>query len=794
MTESRDSAATGSRGPAASRDSGASRDSAATGSQDAAASRDSAATGTEASLGELERLVSGQHHDPHSILGAHAGPDGVVVRALRPLARSVILVLDDGRRVPMTHLYQGVFTVTLPEFPDEKVPDYRIATSYSPDAEDETVAEDPYRFLPQLSEYDLYLIGEGRHEELWRVLGAHVREVDQVIGVSFAVWAPNARGVRVAGDFNYWDGRAFPMRSLGVSGVWELFIPGVADGARYKYAVCGFDGVWRDKADPMARYAERPPATASVVFTSRYSWEDSSWMGARPSRTPVSEAMSIYEVHLGSWRPGLSYRELADQLVSYVVDLGFTHVEFLPVAEHPFGGSWGYQVTSYYAPTSRFGDPDDFRHLVDALHQAGIGVLLDWVPAHFPRDEWALARFDGTALYEDPDPRRGSHPDWGTLIFNFGRTEVRNFLVANAVYWLDEFHIDGLRVDAVASMLYLDYSRKPGEWAPNQYGGRENLDAISFLQEANATCYKRVPGITMIAEESTAWPGVSRPVYLGGLGFGFKWNLGWMHDTLNYLSLDPIYRQYHHNEMTFSMMYAYTENFVLPLSHDEVVHGKGSLLGKMPGDEWRRFAGLRTLLAYQWAHPGKQLLFMGSEFGQGSEWSDTKGLDWWVLDFDVHQGVQRLSRDLNLAYRQYPAFWQLDASPDGFRWIDANDAQGNVLSFLRFPAAAASSASPASSFVSPASASAWSGEPGGSPGVIACVANFSAVPHLDYKVGLPAAGRWRELINTDAIVYGGSGVGNLGGIEAVAEPWHGLPASASITVPPLGVLWLTPEE
>ena len=524
-------------------------------------------------------------------------------------------------------------------------------------------------------------------------------------------------------------------------------------------------------------------------------------MAARPSRSPVSEPMSIYEVHLGSWRPGLSYRELADQLVSYVVDLGFTHVEFLPVAEHPFGGSWGYQVTSYYAPTSRFGDPDDFRHLVDALHQAGIGVLLDWVPAHFPRDEWALARFDGTPLYEHPDPRRGAHPDWGTLIFNFGRTEVRNFLVANAVYWLEEFHIDGLRVDAVASMLYLDYSRKPGEWAPNQYGGRENLDAISFLQEVNATCYKRVPGITMTAEESTAWPGVSRPVYLGGLGFGFKWNLGWMHDTLNYLSLDPIYRQYHHNEMTFSMMYAYTENFVLPLSHDEVVHGKGSLLGKMPGDEWRRFAGLRTLLAYQSAHPGKQLLFMGSEFGQGSEWSDTKGLDWWVLDFDVHQGVQRLSRDLNAAYRQYPAFWQLDASPDGFRWIDANDAQGNVLSFLRFPAAAgaspASSASSASS-ASPASASsassASSGDLGGAPGVIACIANFSAVPHLDYKVGLPAAGRWREVINTDAIVYGGSGVGNLGGIEAKPEPWHGLPASASITVPPLGVLWLTPEE
>ena len=682
------------------------------------------------SLGELERLVSGLHHDPHSILGAHPGPDGVVVRALRPLARSVKLVLDDGRRVPMDHLYQGVFTVTLPE---DKVPDYRFATSYAPDGEDETVAEDPYRFLPSLSDYDLYLIGEGRHEELWRVLGAHVREVDQVTGVSFAVWAPNARGVRVTGDFNYWDGRAFPMRSLGVSGVWELFIPGVTDGARYKYAVCGIDGVWRDKADPLARYAERPPATASVVFTSSYAWSDSAWMSARPSRTPVSEPMSIYEVHLGSWKPGLSYQELADQLVAYVTDMGFTHVEFLPVAEHPFGGSWGYQVTSYYAPTSRFGDPDDFRHLVDAMHQAGIGVLLDWVPAHFPRDEWALARFDGTALYEHPDPQRGTQPDWGTLIFNFGRTEVRNFLVANAVYWLDEFHIDGLRVDAVASMLYLDYSREAGEWTPNEYGGRENLDAISFLREANATCYKRVPGITMTAEESTAWPGVSRPVYLGGLGFGFKWNLGWMHDTLSYLSLDPIYRQYHHNEMTFSMVYAYTENFVLPLSHDEVVHGKGSLLGKMPGDEWRRFAGLRSLLAYMWAHPGKQLLFMGSEFGQVSEWSADNGLDWWVLEYGVHRGAQRLSKDLNAIYRRSPALWQLDSEPEGFGWIDANDAQGNVLSFLRFASPDAASADSADS---------------AETATIACIANFSAAPHLKYRVGLPKAGRWREGFGT----------------------------------------------
>jgi 1,4-alpha-glucan branching enzyme len=740
-------------------------------------------TQPDLSLGEIERIVAGQHHDPHSVLGAHPGPDGVIIRALRPLATSVAAVLDDGRRLPMTHVHQGVFAVTVP---DEKVPGYRIAVTY-PGTDIEEVRDDPYRYLPTLGEFDLHLITEGRHEELWRVLGAHVRELGPdnggVTGTAFAVWAPNARGVRVTGDFSYWDGRAYPMRSLGGAGVWELFVPGVGDGTRYKYSICGPDGVWRDKADPLALLAEKPPATASVVYTSQYTWNDAEWITARAGQQPVYEPMSIYEVHLGSWRPGLSYRELAVELVAYVKDLGFTHVEFLPVAEHPFGGSWGYQVTSYYAPTSRFGRPDDFRYLVDALHQAGIGVLVDWVPAHFPRDEWALARFDGTPLYEHSDPRLGSHPDWGTLIFNFGRTEVRNFLVANAVYWLEEFHVDGLRVDAVASMLYLDYSRKEGEWAPNKYGGRENLDAISFLQEVNATCYKRVPGITMAAEESTSWPGVSRPVYLGGLGFGFKWNMGWMHDTLNYLSLDPIYRQYHHNEMTFSMMYAYTENFVLPLSHDEVVHGKGSLIGKMPGDEWRRFAGLRSLLAYMWAHPGKQLLFMGSEFGQVSEWSADNGLDWWVLDFEVHQGVQQLARDLNAIYRQTPALWQLDTSPEGFSWIDANDAQGNVLSFVR-SAAVPGTIGPGAMVAAQAD----------SKGVIACIANFSALPHLQYRVGLPQAGRWREVLNTDAVIYGGSGVGNLGGIDAVPEPWHGRPASAVITAPPMAVLWLTPEQ
>ncbi len=723
--------------------------------------------------GEIDRLVAGHHHDPHAVLGAHPGPAGVTIRALRPLATSVTAVLPDGSRYPMTHRHEGVFEVTLPQS-HLSVPDYLLAVSYAEPPSDAdaaageacaTLQDDPYRHLPTVGELDLHLIGEGRHEQLWQVLGAHVRGT----GTAFSVWAPNAQGVRLVGDFNFWDGTAYPMRSLGGAGVWELFVPGVGPGARYKYSVCGPDGLWREKADPMAQLAETPPATASVVYESSYGWGDADWMSARPARQPVTSPLSVYEVHIGSWRPGLSYRELAVELAAYVTSLGFTHVEFLPVAEHPFGGSWGYQVTSYYAPTSRYGTPDDFRFLVDTLHQAGIGVIVDWVPAHFPRDTWALAEFDGTALYEHADPRLGEHPDWGTLVFNYGRSEVRNFLVANAIYWLEEFHIDGLRVDAVASMLYLDYSRRDGEWTPNAYGGRENLDAISFLREVNATCYKRMPGIMMIAEESTAWPGVSRPVYLGGLGFGFKWNMGWMHDTLDYMRHDPVHRQYHHNELTFSLIYAYSENFILPLSHDEVVHGKGSLLGKMPGDEWRRFANLRALYAYMWAHPGKQLLFMGGEWGQVSEWSETHGLEWWVLQYGFHAGVQRLVRDINMFYRRSPALWSQDSVPEGFSWIDANDAPGNVISFLRF------------------------GSPEHAVPVLACVANFSAMPHSEYQLGLPLAGRWREVLNTDSTLYGGSGVGNLGVVNAIPKPWHGRPASATIVLPPLGVLWLTPE-
>jgi len=740
--------------------------------------------------GEIDRIVAGLHYDPHAVLGVHPGPDGVVVRELLPLAAAVAVVLSDGRRFPLSHLHEGVFAGTLPV---AEVPDYRIAVTY-PGAEPgsttpERIVDSPYRFLPTLGETDLHLIGEGRHEELWRVLGAHVREYGSdgvgfgtVTGTSFAVWAPNARGVRVAGDFNHWDGRGHPMRSLGGSGIWELFVPGVGDGTNYKFDICAPDGRWRRKADPMASRAEHPPATASVVFTSSYTWGDGEWLAARGRGERTAEPVSVYEVHLGSWRPGLSYRELAGELTAYVTEMGFTHVELLPVAEHPFGGSWGYQVTSYYAPTARFGSPDDFRYLVDRLHQAGIGVILDWVPAHFPKDEWALARFDGTPLYEHADPRRGEHPDWGTLIFDFGRPEVRNFLVANALYWLQDFHADGLRVDAVASMLYLDYSRGPGQWTPNEHGGRENTDAVSFLREVNATTYGKVPGIMMIAEESTAWPGVTRPVHLGGLGFGFKWNLGWMHDTLNYLAHDPVFRHYHHNEITFSLMYAFTENFVLPLSHDEVVHGKGSLLGKMPGDEWNRFAGLRALFAYMWAHPGKQLLFMGSEFGQGAEWSSERGLDWWALGDEHHAGVRQLVRDLNRAYRDNPAMWALDYSPEGFGWIDANDAGGNVLSFLRFgPAPAAPQG--ADGQARPATG-----------GLLACIVNFSGRPHLRYQVGLPRAGRWREVINTDAFGYGGSGVGNLGSVEAVPQPRHGQPASAVLALPPLGALWLVPED
>jgi 1,4-alpha-glucan branching enzyme len=708
---------------------------------------------------DLDRLVDGWHHDPHTILGPHAEAGAVTLRVLRPGADSVRLTTEAGS-VALIHEHRGIWVGVMP---GTDIPDYGVETTYG-----DTVVpgDDPYRFLPTLGEMDLHLIGEGRHEQLWEVLGAHVRSYDTargiVLGVSFAVWAPNAQGVRVIGDFNFWEGTGHPMRSLGSTGIWELFIPGIGDGTVYKFSILGRDGAWRDKADPLAFATEVPPATGSIVFTPGYVWDDRSWLEQRAQMPQHKRPMSIYEVHLGSWRTGLDYRQLAEELTEYVRTTGFTHVEFLPVAEHPYGPSWGYQVTSYFAPTSRFGSPDDLRYLIDRLHQAGIGVIVDWVPAHFPKDEWALARFDGTALYEHADPRRGEHPDWGTYVFDFGRTEVRNFLVSNALYWLEEFHVDGLRVDAVASMLYLDYSRKDGEWYPNEFGGRENLDAVAFLQEMNATVYKRVPGALTIAEESTAWPGVTRPTYVGGLGFAYKWNMGWMHDSLDYIAHEPIHRQYHHNEMTFSMVYAYSEHFILPISHDEVVHGKGSLVARMPGDRWQELANLRAYLAFMWGHPGKKLLFMGSEFAQSQEWSSERGLDWWLLQFPEHAGVLQIVTDLNHRYLQTPALWQRDDEPTGFEWIDANDSGSNTFSWLR-----------------------WDDH----GGCVAVVANLSPVPREGHRLGLPRAGRWIEIMNTDATAYGGSGLGNLGHVIAEDVPWHGRPASASIVLPPLSTCY-----
>jgi 1,4-alpha-glucan branching enzyme len=708
---------------------------------------------------EIERLVRGEHHEPHRVLGAHAEGGRVRVRAWRPDARQVT-VLVDGRRATLDKVHPaGLFEGTLPT---ADVPRYQLEVS---DGERVVTVDDPYRFLPTVGELDQHLFGEGRHERLWQRLGAHPMVLDGVAGTAFAVWAPNARSVRVVGDFNGWDGRVHPMRMLGASGIWELFVPGAGHGARYKYEVLGRDGGLVLKADPFAFATERPPATASVVHASAYRWGDEAWMAGRGERQRVDSRISVYEVHLGSWRRGLGYRQLAEELPEYVAGLGFTHVELMPLAEHPFEGSWGYQVTSYFAPTARYGDPEDLRYLVDRLHQRNIGVLMDWVPAHFPRDAWALARFDGTALYEHQDPRRGEHPDWGTLIFNFGRNEVRNFLVASALYWLEEFHLDGLRVDAVASMLYLDYSRRPGEWVPNRFGGNEDLEAIDFIKELNKTVYRNHPTAITVAEESTAWPGVSRPVHLGGLGFGFKWNMGWMHDTLEYISKDPVYRRFHHHQLTFALMYAFSENFVLPISHDEVVHGKGSLLGKMPGDQWRRFANLRAYLAFMWAHPGKQLLFMGCELGQEAEWSHERSLDWEALADRQHAGVQRLVGDLNQVERERAALWALDSSPGGFAWIDANDVDNNALSFVRWSAAR---------------------EP------LICLCNFSPVPRYDYRVGLPHAGRWVEVLNTDSELYGGSNVGNLGTIEAEEIAWDGQPSSARVTLPPLACVWLVP--
>jgi 1,4-alpha-glucan branching enzyme len=724
--------------------------------------------------GELARLAEGLHPEPHRLLGAHPGERGgragAFVRAFHPDAVRVECLRDGAEAVAMERVDpRGVFACFLP---DEIPPlAYRLRFHFAGGGSWER--DDPYRFLPTLGELDLHLIAEGTHLRLWEALGARRRVIDGVDGVAFAVWAPNAVAVALVGDFCAWDGRLLPMRSLGGAGVFELFVPGVPAGAHYKYEIHTRDGTLRLKSDPLARWMEEPPGTASRVADSAYAWGDADWMQARRRREPAREPVSIYEVHLGSWgraagaggrAPG--YRDIAPALARHARDLGFTHVELLPVAEHPFAGSWGYQVTGYYAPTARHGHPDDFRFFVDHLHQQGLGVILDWVPAHFPRDDFALRRFDGTALYEHHDPRRGEHPDWGTLIFDYGRREVRNFLVANALYWMGEFHVDGLRVDAVASMLYLDYSRRAGEWSPNRHGGRENLDAVDFLRALTAAVAEAQPGCLLAAEESTSWPGVTRSPADGGLGFTFKWNMGWMHDTLRYFSRDPVHRRWHQDELTFAMLYEHSERFLMPLSHDEVVHGKGSLLSRMPGDDWQRFANLRALLAYQWTRPGKQLVFMGTELAPVSEWSHDHPLDWRLAEDPLRAGLARCMADLGALYRGEPCLWRRDHDADGFAWIDCGDREHSVLAYLRFDGARH----------------------------VAVVLNLTPAPHPEYRIGVPAGGSYRIRLDTDAGHYGGSGfAAGQDWIRAEALPWHGLPFSLRLRLPPLAALVLAPE-
>jgi 1,4-alpha-glucan branching enzyme len=695
--------------------------------------------------------------------------DGTIVRAYRPDAEDIYLIVGNGKPLRMarregTDLFEVLVKDASPGFP------YRFDLVLRDGTR--TIVIDPYRFLPTLGELDLYLLGEQTLERPWEKMGANVREIDGVAGVAFTVWAPNAEGISVVGDFNHWDGRTHMMRTLGPSGIWELFIPELEAGVRYKYEIRSPGGGFHLKADPYSKATEPPPATASVIYQSHHEFDDGKWIDARRAADVLRRPMSIYEVHLGSWRRvpeekyrPLTYRELAPLLADYVTEMGFTHVELMPVMEHPFTGSWGYQVTGYFAPTARYGAPDDFRFLVDHLHQRGIGVILDWVPAHFPRDEFSLGRFDGTALYEHRDPRQGEHPDWGTYVFNYGRDEVRAFLINSALFWLSEYHADGLRFDAVASMLYLDYGKHEGQWVPNIHGGRENLDAISLLRTLNQRAYGHDRGITTIAEESTDWPAVSRPTYLGGLGFGLKWDMGWMHDTLEYFSKEAIHRRYHHRDLTFGLLYAYTENFILPLSHDEVVYGKRSMLNKMRGDRWQQFANLRSLYAYMWARPGKKLLFMGGEFGQWNEWNHDHSLDWELLEQPDHRGLQLLMRDLNRIYRNEPALWIADVEPAGFRWIDADDADDNVIAFIRIA-------------------------PGTNRKII-CICNFSPVVRRNHRFGLPGPGFYPEILNTDSELYGGSNVGNNGGVEAEPIPSHGLDYSAAFTLPPLAVLWLS---
>jgi len=721
----------------------------------------------------MDAIVAGQHGDPFGVLGPHPGRDGTVsVRAFLPAARAAAVLLPDGSITPLRSAHPGgLWEGELPGRPRPLVYRLRLVDDQGRVSE----IEDPYRFPPTLSGYDLHLLGEGTHFRLFERLGAHSLRHEEVEGVRFAVWAPNARRVSVVGDWNGWDGRTQPMRLHPGNGIWEIFVPGVPLGARYKYEIIGRDGgLLALKTDPVAFAfeADEPRTAAAVADLNGFTWGDAEWMDERKRRNALHRPMSVYEVHLGSWRrsePGTlpSYRELAEQLADYVSEMGFTHVELLPITEHPYYASWGYQTLGYYAPTRRYGTPADFMGFVDTLHRRGIGVIMDWVPAHFPKDAHGLAFFDGTHLYEHDDPNLRDHPDWGTRVFNFGRREVANFLIANAVFWLERYHIDGLRVDAVASMIYRDYSRKAGEWVPNEYGGRENLEALAFLKKLNEVVYGGQPGASTIAEESTAWPQVSRPVHLGGLGFGFKWNMGWMHDILEFMQHAPVHRKYHHNQLTFGLLYAWTENFVLPLSHDEVVYGKRSLARKMPGDDWQRFANLRLLYAFMWAYPGKKLLFMGGEFGQSDEWSHDRALDWSLLDMGpYHRGVQRLVKDLNRVYLNEPSLYEVDFEPAGFQWMDCSDWEQSIVTFCRFSR--------------------------NRERLLLCACNFTPVARRGYRVGVPRPGFYREVINSDASVYGGGDVGNGGGVASEPVPWHGQPHSVVLTLPPLGAVWLTP--
>ncbi|HXP06158.1 MAG TPA: 1,4-alpha-glucan branching protein GlgB [Stellaceae bacterium] len=722
---------------------------------------------------QIAAVLAARHADPFSFLGMHKEGGELIVRAMLPGAEAVTVIDAATGEVAgaAERVHPDGFFIARLEGRTERFP-YRLRVFWNGEAHE---FDDAFRFPPVLGDLDIHLLAEGTHLDSYKKLGAHPLTHDEVEGVAFAVWAPNAQRVSVIGGFSAWDGRRLPMRKRHDSGLWEMFVPGISAGEVYKYEVVGADGSLALKADPHASQGELPPHTASVVAApSRHEWQDDGWREERANANDRAAPISIYEVHLGSWRRNLgdggrylNYRELAEQLVPYVADLGFTHIEVMPVTEYPFDGSWGYQPVSLFAPTSRYGGPDDFRAFVDACHRAGLGLWLDWVPGHFPNDPHGLAWFDGTALYEHADPRQGLHRDWNTLIYNYGRREVANFLLSSALYWLREFHIDGLRVDAVASMLYLDYSREPGDWIPNAFGGRENLDAIAFLRRMNELVFGEGSGATTAAEESTAWPMVSRPTYAGGLGFGFKWNMGWMHDTLGYMSRDPVHRKYHHNDLTFGLLYAFHENFILPLSHDEVVHGKGSLISRMPGDNWQRFANLRAYFAFMWTHPGKKLLFMGGEFAQEREWNHDIGLDWHLLGDPFHGGVHSLVRDLNRLYRSTPALYQRDCEPEGFSWIDAANGNESVLSYMR-----------------------WSAD---GRGLAVIVCNFTPVPRQDYRIGVPRPGHYRERVDTDARDYGGSGIGNFGTVEAAAEPMHGQPYSLRLWLPPLATLIFTLE-